>query len=292
MKTNLLLLDSLRNVETLIYSGFSLSNQLNRKLRIVYIYDFNWISSGEFVGAVAPTIDAKYLSLEKEIKKDFEIAESKIKEITTEYFASNPINVPFEVEVAEVSRLDYMKKYLHDEKDVILLMSNYNSYADTSSGQVKYPNIIDVVGCPVLVLPDDYKIHDFNKIVYASALHEEDLMAMRHLSGLFAKAKGKVLTVFHNEKLVDFEEELKWRGFQSVVQNTVNTFTYTFNLTHEKDAREGLDTIVEKEDPDLIVLLKEKKGFFKEVFSSSETRYAVTHFDKPVLVYHEENLHK
>lgn len=57
MKTNLLLLDTLKNMENLIHSGFSLSSQLERKLKIVYVLEFAWLGRDEFVGSTAPDID-------------------------------------------------------------------------------------------------------------------------------------------------------------------------------------------------------------------------------------------
>ncbi|WP_339737702.1 universal stress protein [uncultured Sunxiuqinia sp.] len=291
MKTNLLLLDTMKNMRNLICSAFSLSNQLKRKLKIVYVLDIYWVGAGgEFVGSTVPGVGASYRVVEKGIRKDFEQAESEMRRITAEYFEKHPQNVHYEIEVAETNRLEMISKTVDQEKDVLLLMSNYNTYSGLSTGTISYPNIIDKVPCPVLVVPDNLETFSLNNYLYATALHSEDLKAIKHLSETTAGADGKNLTIFHNMETLDFESKLKWIGFKSLIKESVSGFHLKFEHSHEKNVREGLKKYLTNERLDVIVILKEKRGFFEDLFSSSETHYVVSHFDKPVLVYHEENL--
>lgn len=292
MKTNLLLIDTLKNMENLIHSGFALSNQLKRKLKIVYVMDFNWVASNEFVSGTttAPTIDSGIRVFETQIRENYDVAEEEIRRIISEYLKKYPQNVPYELDVVENSRLQIIEKTIEDEKDVLLLMSNYNSYSGISNGVVNYPNIMDKVACPVLIVPDDIETVSINSFLYATALHAEDLKAIKHLCELMEGADGKKLTVFHNMKETDSDSKLRWSGFKALVKESVTGFNVKFEHSNEENVREGLKNYLANESPGVIVLLKEKKGFFKDLFSSSQTHYVVTHYNKPVLVYHEENL--
>lgn len=293
MKTNLLLLDSVKNMENLICSAFSLSNQLKRKLKIVYVLEIHWVGSGgEFVGSTVPGIRESYPIVEKGFHEDFQQAESEMRKIAAKYLEKHPQNIPYEIAVAETSRMDLVSKTVEQEGDVLLLMSNYNTYSGMSTGTINYPNIIDKVPCPVLIVPDNLETFGLNNYLYATALHSEDLKAIKHLSETTAGADGKNLTIFHNMETLDFESKLKWIGFKSLIKESVSGFHLKFEHSHEKNVREGLKKYLANESLDVIVILKEKKGFFEDLFSSSETHYVVTHFDKPVLVYHEENLNK
>jgi len=293
MKTNLLLLDTMKNMEKLIYSAFSMSNQLKRKLKIVYVMDIHWVSTGgEFVGSTVPGFSEGYRMIETGFRKDFEQAETEIRKITAKYFEKHPQNIHYEIEVAETSRLDLVSKTVEREKDVLLLMSNYNTYSGLSTGTINYPNIIDKVPCPVLIIPDKIETFSLNNYLYATAFHAEDLKAIRHLSEITAGADGKNLTIFHNMETIDFESKLKWIGFKTLVKDSVDGFHLKFEHANEENVRDALTKYLSNESLDVIVILKEKKGFFEDLFSSSETHYVVTHFDKPVLVYHEENLSK
>ncbi len=291
MKTNLLLLDTMKNMENLIYSAFSLSNQLKRKLKIVYVLDIQWVGAGsEFVGSAVPGTSETYQIVEKGIRTDFERAESEMRKITAEYFEKHPQNIPYEIELVETSRLDMISKTVEQEKDVLLLMSNYNSYSGLSTGTINYPNIIDKVPCPVLIIPDEIQAVSINNYLFATAFHAEDLKAIKHLAEITAGADGKNLTIFHNMETIDFETKLKWIGFKSLVKESISGFHLKFEHANEKNVRDALKKYLTNESLDVIVILKEKKGFFEDLFSSSETHYVVTHFDKPVLIYHEENL--
>ena len=206
MKTNLLLLDTLKNMENLIYSGFSLSNELKRKLKIVYVYDFGWIGNSDLagLGTTAPNIDASLRIVKREFRKDFEMAESQIRKTVADYLAKYPQNIPYEIEVKETSKLLLVDQVLEDEKDVLLLMSNYNSYSKVISGEMNYPNVIDQFPCPVLIVPDDIKNIALNNCLYATAFHSEDLIALDHLVSLFNGGDEEKITIFHNNKQKQF----------------------------------------------------------------------------------------
>jgi len=291
MKTNLLLLDSLRNMENLIYSGFSLSNELKRKLKIVYIWDFNLMRSGEYVAmAAAPNIDANVRMTEKQISQDYERAEDEIKRNTASYLEKFSQSVSFEIEVTDENRIEYIKKVVEEEKDVLLMMSNYDSYSKASGGMINYPDVISKVSCPLLIVPDDLPFISFNHILYATAFLREDEAALESVNGLFSAGGGKNMTIFHNSTSDDFEEQLKWLGFQVFSGTVLKEFNLNYVLSREKNVRTAIENFIAREKIDLIVLLREKKGFFQDLFSLSETEYVITHINKPILVYQEEYL--
>jgi len=91
------------------------------------------------------------------------------------------------------------------------------------------------------------------------------------------------------EKDHDFGAELKWRGFMELVKEEVGAENIEFSLREKKDMLSAIEEYAKEKDPDLLVILKEKRGFFEEIFTGSETKSVLTHFHKPVLVYHEKS---
>lgn len=71
MKTNLLLLDSYKNIEKLIHFAFSFSSRFKRKLKIIYVHDFNWMSQSAIVGASGYS-SAAMVNVERSINVEFE----------------------------------------------------------------------------------------------------------------------------------------------------------------------------------------------------------------------------
>ena len=289
MKTNLLLLDTHRNMGNLIHSAFALSSQLKRKLKIVYIEDFNWANSTNYIGGTPGYAGADMQMLHNQVREDYEGARNELKRVIADYLQQHPQNIPFEYETSENNRLEYVEQVVKNETDVLLLMSNYNSLSGGEGGVVNYPGILDHIDCPVLILPDNARFVSFNKVVYTSALHYEDIAAIRHFSSLFDDSGLLTIQVFHQSETDDFDEVLRWKGFREMVKEAVPRSKTQFIGSEEKDLGAAIDAFIQQHNPDLIVALKEKKGFFSDLFSTSQTHELIKHFNKPVLIYHEAN---
>jgi hypothetical protein len=288
MGTNLLLLDSYKKIEDLIAYSFSFSNKTNRSLKIVYVFDFEWMRHSFLIGSVG-TVDPKLVSVEKNAKKEFDVAEEKIREVAAEYMKEHSINVPFEIHVSELNRIDLVQEEAESISDLMLLISNHQSYSEASGGLLGYPNLVEHVDCPVFVIPENIRQSVMNKIVYATDYNPEDIDSLKHLSGLMKYYPDSSLTILHNEKDHDFGEKLKWKGFMELVRDETDIKIIEFSLKVKKDMLSAIEEYVKENDPDMLVILREKRGFFEEIFTGSETKSVLTHFHKPVLVYHERS---
>lgn len=287
MKTNLLLLDSYKNIENLIIYAFSFSNRTKRSLKIKYVFDFNWMRQSYFIGS-GGAVDPALVAVEKNAKKEFEVAETKIREIAAEYLKKHSVNVPFEIQVTETNRVDLVQDELEKSPDMLLLISNHQSYSEASGGLVGYPDLIEHAGCPVFVIPEDIKISVVKDVMYATDYHTDDLEALKSLMELLEHRDDVRINILHNAKEYDFTEKMKWLGFQEIVKKETGGKNLEFTLKMKKDTVHAIQEYVDEKDPDLLVVLNEKRGFFEEIFSTSETKSVLSHFDKPVLVYHEK----
>lgn len=289
MKTNLLLLDSYKNMENLIHFGFSFSNKFKRKLKIIYVFDFNWMKETYMVGSgTAGVASTSILAVEKNAQKEYDVAETKVREIVAEYMKKNSFHFPVEVNVTKNNRINVINEALKEDKELMVIISNHQSYAEKSEGLISYPNIIDHVDCPVLVVPEDTRYAVLNNVVYATDFNPEDINSIAHLSGIFKNSKDAHITILHNENKHNFDEKLKWTGFKHIVQNEVDDKRIDFVLKSKKDLLGGIEEFSEENDPDLLVLMKEKKGFLEDIFTTNKTKSVLTHFNKPILVYHEK----
>lgn len=286
MKTNLLLLDSYKNIDDLIAYAFSFSNRSKRSLKIVYVFDFEWMRQSFMVGSSGP-IDPALVAVEKNAEKEFEVAESKIREVANDYMKKHAVQIPFELKITEINRVDVVEEELDRSSDLILLISNHQSYSDATGGLVGYPNLIENVSCPVFVIPENSRHAVLKEVVFATDFHQEDLENIKHLMELLQYSESTRYTILHNDKDFGFEEKLKWLGFREWIKKEVKSENLAFSLKTQKDIVSAIEELSQETDPDLLVLLKEKRGFFEEVFSSSDTRSVLTHFHKPVLVYHQ-----
>jgi hypothetical protein len=286
MKTNLLLLDSHKNIKDLVLSAISISNHHNRKLKIMYVFDFNWMKHAAIAGG-AGTASVSIVNAEKEIFRDYEFAEKKVREVVNECLKMRPVSYPVEIKVSKENRIDLINSELQIDPDLMILISNHQRYSEITGGVVSYPKFIEHVKCPVLILPDNMQQVNIDNAVYAADYNTEDIRSIKHLSNFLKEAENSHLTILHNEEKFDFEANLKWMGFKDLVHAELANGNVDFALKKEKDFITGMKEYNAEADPDLLVVLNEKKGFFEDIFTSSTTKSVLTQFDKPLLVYHE-----
>jgi hypothetical protein len=286
MDTNLLLLDSYNNIEELLTYAFSFSKRLKRKLKIKYVFDFNWMVESYMVGP-GGSVDPALVAAEKNAQEQFKVAEHKIRDIVKD-LTSKKDSVKYDVEISSINRIDAVQEEYENNPELILLIGNQQSYTEATGGLIGYPNLIEHVKCPVLVIPDQTTNFEARSIMYATDYHPEDVESLTHLFTLLNKDENVKFTVLHNQKEADFEDHTQWTGFKEVVKDETGIKNIEFKLTKKDETLQAIDEFVEHDNPDLIVILKEKKGFFKQLFNSSETKGVLTHLNKPVMVYHEK----
>lgn len=286
MKTNLLILDSYKNIEDLIHFAFSFSNHFKRNLKIYYVFDFNWMRQTALVGATGYAT-ASIISAEKTVNKQYDAAETKIREVVTQYLKQHSVNFPVDINVSQINRVDVINSELEKDPDLMVLISNHQSYSEITEGLVSYPKLVEHVNCPVMVIPDNVNEAKLHHVVYASDFNPEDVRTLKHLSGFMKQAPDSHITVLHNEEELDYRKKLEWTGFKDIVQSEIQSAKFDFELISGKDFITGMEDFTSESNPDMLVVLKEKKGFFEDLFTSNRTKNVLTHFHKPVLVYHE-----
>lgn len=287
METNLLLIDSYNKIDELLAYAFSFSNQLNRKLKIKYVFDFNWMVESYMVGP-GGQVDPVLVTAEKNAQEEFKEAKKKIQNIAGDYTKKHKVDVPYDVDISSINRIDAVQDEYENNPDMILLIRNQQSYTEATGGLIGYPNLIEHVKCPVLVIPDQATKFVAKNVMYATDYHPEDIEAISHLFTLLQKDENVKFTVLHNQKDADFEQRVEWTGFKETIKEETGLKNVDFKLAGKDETLEAIEDFVKNNNPDLLVVLKEKKGFFKHLFHSSETKGVLTHFDKPVLVYHEK----
>ncbi len=288
MKTNLLLLDSYRNIEDLIQFAFSFSNHYQRNLKITYVFDFNWMTQSALAGATG-TGSAALVNAKRHILKDFEAAEDKMRGIVNACLKDKSVNFSIDIDASKNSRIDVISAEIQKDRDLMVIISNHQNYTEITGGLVSYPKLIEHVKCPVMIVPDNIRQAAFHNIVYASDYNPEDIRSLKHLSNFMKQSEHTHITILHNERDFDYQAKLKWIGFKDVVQSEIEgKADIDFSLKKENDFIKGMEDYNAETNADLMVMLNEKRGFLEDIFSSSTTKNVISHFDKPLLVYHEK----
>ena len=164
------------------------------------------MSQSYMVGATGQ-VDPSLVTAETHARKEFDVAETKIRTIAAEYMKHYPVKIRFEISVSQNNRIELVKEELEQNQGMMLLISNHQSYTEISGGLVGYPNIIENVSCPVFVIPEDTSMAVLKNVVYATGYNPEDVTSLKHLSNFMKQSENTHITVLHNEKDYDFNEK-------------------------------------------------------------------------------------
>jgi len=144
------------------------------------------------------------------------------------------------------------------------------------------------IECPVWVLPENSEYQPFQKIIYATDYHEEDIPTLQKLLDLTHGLSPDILAL-HITDNADFEERVKTAGFQKMLETKTAYNHISAKALVEKNGENLvhlIDSYATMNRTDLIVVLKENKSFLDRIFNPSAAEQIIKATNIPVLVYH------
>ena len=149
-------------------------------------------------------------------------------------------------------------------------------------------DVISKVNCPGWVIPSGMTYTPFKNIIYATDYQDADIATLKRLIALTKKISPKI-TALHITDSEDFEEKTMQHGFKDMVAKDTGYDNIVVKTEKEdKDIEEKINDVAINAHADLIVLLKENKGFIEKIFTRSSTKKVIRKAKLPVLVYHEK----
>ena len=147
------------------------------------------------------------------------------------------------------------------------------------------------IRCPVLVVPEDKEYRGLHHIVYATDYHEEDIPTLKRVIDL-TRSFSPEIEALHITDNIDFDEKVKKAGFQEMLETRTGyqqISLTTLQEQHGHDMTALINSYAARTKTDLIVVLKENKGFLERIFHPSSSERMVEASDKPILVFHEQD---
>lgn len=137
---------------------------------------------------------------------------------------------------------------------------------------------------PVLAIPGPLADKSIDHIVFTSDYHKEDLEMLKSTVDLAAFFNAKV-AVIHIATEGNFEEEIKFRGFQEMASEHIAYASLNFRFIEASDFYKGLSDFLKEEPAQLIALAKYKKTFFRSLREDSYTKQLSLYSKIPLLVF-------
>lgn len=281
MKTLLAILTNPAISDKFIRYTINMSVDLGYNLHIMYVQNpaFYTISSGTATTTphpVAHDLDVKML------EADRENALKSIKEKVAGFkdgLKSKSIDVS-----AEAGTMSIVVNQLVSNNKAHMLVTEGDEDGEFFMSEL---DVISKANCPGWVIPSGMTYKPYKKIIYATDYKEADITTLKKLIALTENFSPEI-TALHITDSKDFEEKTMQKGFKDMV--TKETSYDKILVKTEKEDKSFEETINDtaiNTNADLIVFLKENKGFIEKIFTSSSTKKVIKNAKLPVLVYHE-----
>jgi len=142
--------------------------------------------------------------------------------------------------------------------------------------------ILKKVKTPVLAIPSDYTYKDFSKIVLtvdAEPIAEDKII--EPLLSLAAPNDAKI-------EVLHYSGNGQRKEIDDTIAKALNGSKFAFHYDgNGQSLNESIDQFVEKENADLLCMIRRKRGFWESLFHYSQTSREALHSPIPLLILQE-----
>ena len=231
---------------------------------------------GEMIGDLSESIKKDSSHQLEELKKQL-LDYARVKNITAEIETSNRIGFAVE-EVTEVAN------ELNPEL-VVIGSRHRTGLQKFLSGRIIKP-LLDNLDHTVLIVPENRAFKDSKpKVLYATDFNEADTASLDKLISFF-KPFGAHIECLHIDTentphISEFELSELERNFKDKAADD----TIHFDVIRADDAKEGLQTYIQKHDIDVVSTFSKKRNFLQKLVESSISKQIAGESDIPLIVF-------
>jgi hypothetical protein len=181
--------------------------------------------------------------------------------------------------------VDAMTAIMGNE-DVVLLVTAPtpgNDTADYILGDA-CNRIIDWARVPVLVVPETAPLRNFEKIAFASQLHEEDIYSIGELDSLMADFSAELMVAHLNNDPSDTRIRLAGEKLNRDLYRKLNCGGVYFRSIPDTDRQRNWDWLKANKRTDLLAVVHQPRAQLAQFFNRGENEETTYHLTIPVMV--------
>ena len=179
-----------------------------------------------------------------------------------------------------------------EKPDLLIMGSRKMSLIDKVVFGSVTGGVMDKVDCPMLVVPERSVGQPFNRIVFASDMHDNDLAIIRFLTDLARPVGGKI-EVLHLVNDLEDNSQYESSYFEDFKQEIIEKVSYPeiyFELLNTSNLSETLTEHSQEAGANLLVLSSTQKNWFARLFEPSITRQQFYRITRPTLFFKARDL--
>jgi len=134
--------------------------------------------------------------------------------------------------------------------------------------------------CPVFLIPDNSKYLKFKNIVYACDFEGVNPLILDKIVNFAQRFEAQMhfIHVTQNENALDIGMSIKQLSFP---------LTYSTKTIKAESISDGLNSYVEENDIELVIMATRRRNFWEQIMHKSITKKMAINSQVPLLVYHE-----
>ncbi|MBL0017966.1 MAG: universal stress protein [Bacteroidetes bacterium] len=148
-------------------------------------------------------------------------------------------------------------------------------------------SVVQNVTCPVLVVPEDAEFHGFDRIAYASDMHEVNAKAIQTLVH-FASHFHSEINVLHILTKADELSTEQANSFREQFKKVAKYGKVSFHIAYAEDKSVAtmIEEFMDSNAVEIVAMVTHHRSFFDKLFHPSLTRRLTVHARKPLLAFH------
>lgn len=170
--------------------------------------------------------------------------------------------------------------------DVCMVVTDPGTERDLATYMLSYEcnRIIDWAGVPVLVVPETAPIRNFEKIAFASQLHEEDINSIAELGNLLESFSAELMVAHLNDDPSDSVIREKEQQLNNDLYTKLNCGGIYFRSIPDVRYEKNWDWLKANKPTDLLAVVQQPREQMSRFFKRGYNEMVTHHLTLPVLV--------
>ncbi|MFY9310835.1 MAG: universal stress protein [Bacteroidia bacterium] len=274
MKTILIPTDFSDASKNAIDYGVKLAKEKNAKLVLLHVFHIPVVATDD------PVLMPSFEQIEDDSQLFLKETENKLRAM---YGFTNPIE--------SISKPGFLIDEIDDlvkEKNLDLIIMGITDAGKLAELVISSNSIgvIKKINCPTIIVPSGAVYRPIQTIVFACDIeHTESLSAIGQVKQ-FVNIFNARLMIFNMVKNTEDKERErvlfheKFAGLFAGVEHSIN-------ITEGDDLITAINTFIDINNADLLIMLPQKHTFFWQLFNESSTKKMAFHSHIPLLAIHE-----
>lgn len=176
-----------------------------------------------------------------------------------------------------------LNQVTEQEADLIV-MGTKGATADRNTifGSVT-SRVIQKSPVPVLTIPGDSRLDNFNNIIFTTDFKKGDPKALEETTS-FAQLFDATVDLLHVSDQKNIEREIRFRGFRELIQEQVSYDLLDFHHQYDLDLFPAVGEFIDEHPNSVLVMVRYKKNFWDKLAKRNHSKEMAFYSKVPLLV--------